>query len=358
MGNHTTDKQVKALGLMSGTSLDGVDLALCRFHLRGEKWAFEIERAETIPYSGEWEAKLKNLHMADADQILETNAALGRHFACLINEFLKDDRQELSIIASHGHTVFHRPEKDYTLQIGSGAHIAAMTGIDTVCDFRTKDIALGGQGAPLVPIGDQYLFPEYDACLNLGGIANISYKGEDGRKAYDICPVNMALNLIANQSGYSYDPDGTIARSGNVNETLLEKLNGLDFYKHHGPKSLGKEWFEREFRPFMSGTDQADLARTVTEHIAIIHKKEFEKLPAQAKILVTGGGAYNKFLMELMQQHTGAKLIVPEDRIVQFKEALVFAFLGALYYSGRINVLSSSTGSTVDHIGGAMYRGQ
>jgi anhydro-N-acetylmuramic acid kinase len=277
---------IKAIGLMSGTSLDGVDLAFCTFSLVDERWTFTTEAAETYSYTDEWLEILKNLHLQSASKIFEVDAALGRYYGELIKKFIKKNNLHPDLIASHGHTLFHQPEKGFTTQIGSGAHISAITGLSTICDFRSKDVALGGQGAPLVPVGDHYLFSDYAACLNLGGIANISMVSEDGRRvAYDICPVNMALNALAQRVGKPFDEDGLLARSGTILPELLNRLNALPFYQQKGAKSL------------------------------------------------------------------------PEKELIMFKEAIVFAFLGALNYWGRVNVFDSATGSVKQHVGGAMYRG-
>jgi len=246
----------------------------------------------------------------------------------------------------------------FTTQIGSGACIAAGTGVDTVCDFRSKDVALGGQGAPLVPLGDRLLFGEYTACLNLGGIANISFERDDQRVAYDICPVNMALNAIAQKLGLEYDPDGKNARSGSVDYDLLSRLNMLEFYRKPGPKSLGREWFETEFSPNLGQTaDPVNILRTLCEHIAEVHAGELGKISKHGKLLTTGGGALNTFLIERIRNLSGWDVIVPHKTLVEFKEALVFAFLGNLYLENRVNVLCSSTGSSRNHIGGALYKG-
>lgn len=342
---------------MSGTSLDGIDLAACTFIHNGDEWTFQLLKALTLPYSAEWEKKLKQLPEASAGEIFETNAALGKMFGELVVEFIKDLPVKAELIASHGHTLFHRPDLGYTTQIGCGAHIAAVTGMNTVCDFRSKDVALGGQGAPLVPVGDHYLFSGYDACINLGGIANISMNKEGRRVAFDIVPVNMALNLLAGRAGLPFDDKGELAKSGRILPEKLSALNQLGFYKTQGAKSLGREWFEQQFLPFLKDGDTADLCRTVCEHIADQHALALQHLPASAKILVTGGGAFNTFLVDKIAEKSKKQLHVPEKELVQFKEAIVFAFLGVLNYWGRVNVFDSATGSVKQHVGGAFYRG-
>jgi anhydro-N-acetylmuramic acid kinase len=349
---------IKAIGLMSGTSLDGVDLVACTFTLEDGKWSFTKDAAETCSYSDEWLDTLKSLHLQPSAKVFEVDAALGRYYADLINNFIRKNQLQPDLIASHGHTLFHQPSKNFTTQIGSGAHISAITGYNTVCDFRSMDVALGGQGAPLVPVGDHYLFSEHEACLNLGGIANISMISEDGRRvAFDICPVNMALNELALRSGKAYDEDGKMARSGNIIPDLLQQLNALSFYQQKGPKSLGREWYEQSFKIHLQHGTIEDLSRTVVEHIAHQHQAVFSTISQQGKILVTGGGAFHRFLLERMHAISNRNLQVPEKELVNFKEAIVFAFLGTLNYLGRVNVFDSATGSKKQHIGGAMYKG-
>ncbi len=348
---------LEVIGLMSGTSLDGIDLAACRFDFDGEQYRYSLLAAFTFPYSDDWKLRLKALISASAPSVFETDAALGRLYGETINLFREQYGLKPHLIASHGHTVFHQPDLDYTTQIGSGAHIAALTGIDTVCDFRSKDVALGGQGAPLVPVGDHLLFSDYDACVNLGGIANISLVKDGKRVAWDICPVNMALNEIAGRTGLEFDRNGELAASGSLLPDVLSRMNALDFYAQAGPKSLGREWYENEFQPLLQQGSPADLSRTLCEHIAQRHADSFSSLKTDAKILVTGGGAFHKFLVERIAEVSNKKLQVPDEGLVKFKEAIVFAFLGALNFLERVNVLDSATGSVKQHVGGALYRG-
>jgi len=347
-----------ALGLMSGTSLDGVDLAACRFREEDGRWEYEIVKATTVSYPEEWKDRLTQLFDASAREVFRTDALLGRLYGNLINEFIKGLEKKPDLIASHGHTLFHQPAEGYTTQIGSGAVIAAVTGIDTVCDFRSKDVALGGQGAPLVPVGDHFLFSNYEACINLGGFANISTEKNGERKAWDICPVNMPLNELAARMGMPFDRDGNLAGKGKVIGTLLEQMNALPFYHVRGARSLGREWYLKEFAPLISSGDLADLSRTVCEHIAIQHSTALRETGEDARILVTGGGALHRFLIERMRVVTGKALVVADEQLIHFKEALIFAFLGVLFYNERENVFSSATGSEKPHIGGALYRGR
>lgn len=340
---------------MSGTSLDGLDLVACRFFC-DNTWSFEILKAITIPYSHKWINKLSSASQLNALDFALLNNDFGKFIGKQVSSFCNGLSDRPILIGSHGHTIFHQPHKKLTVQIGSGASIAAYTGIKTVCDFRSLDVALEGQGAPLVPVGDELLFGEYDFCLNLGGIANISFKENDERKAFDICPANMAFNLFTKELGFEYDLDGNFGRSGKINGELLHLLNSLDFYKQDGPKSLGREWFENDFLPLINSfqLSQVDTLRTLYEHVSDQLAQAIEKYP-KGRILITGGGAHNVFLIELFSEKTKHKTVVPSQQIIDFKEAIVFAFLGLLRLREEPNCLKSVTGSTKDHSGGAIY---
>lgn len=349
--------QYEGIGVMSGTSLDGLDLARCTFKENANgTWQYKIADAVTIPYPDQWQQELREaMHLSAFDYAL-LDVRLGEYIGDCINRWIQG-KGKPQFIASHGHTVFHRPDLHLTTQIGSGAAIAAKTGIQTVCAFRTTDVALGGQGAPLVPIGDELLFGEYDACLNLGGFSNISYRKEGRRISFDISPCNMGLNLAAGIVGQAFDRDGDLARSGEVIPTLLEQLNNLDYYAQKPPKSLGKEWFESTFWPIvqrhMEESTATHILRTLTEHFALMIARS---IPTEtSKVLTTGGGALNSFLIEQLRLMTKSDISVPDLAIVQYKEALVFAFLGLLRITNRNNCLSSVTGATRNSCGGAIY---
>lgn len=343
------------VGVMSGTSLDGLDLVACRFS-RDKAWHFDVIKALTIPYSHKWIAKLMSAHKLTALEFSLLNNEYGKFIGKHISRFCADLPEKPILIASHGHTIFHQPDNKLTVQIGSGASIAAHSGIKTVCDFRSLDVALKGQGAPLVPIGDELLFGEYDFCLNIGGIANVSFKEDDERKAFDICPANMAFNLFTKNLGFEYDLDGNLGRSGKNNKELLELLNALEFYKLEGPKSLGKEGFENDFLPLINSfqLSPVDTLRTLYEHVSDQLAHAIEKYP-KGRVLITGGGAHNVFLIELFSEKTKHKTVVPSEQIIDFKEAIVFAFLGLLRVREEHNCLKSVTGSSRDHSGGAVY---
>lgn len=342
---------------MSGTSLDGLDIAACEFILDGGKWSYKILFSHTYPYSAEWSEKLKGLPFSDAFTFSITNKDYGHLLGRLTRSFMENTGFHPDMIASHGHTVFHQPDKGITVQIGSGSAIAAETGIPVICDFRSADLALGGQGAPLVPIGDRLLFSEYDACINLGGFANISMEKEGNRIAFDICPVNIILNRLAEKLGYPYDSNGDLARSGSVIPELLGKLNNLAYYRQEPPKSLGREWLESIYMPVVSDFNdpEPDLLHTVCEHIAIQVNRSLSGKKT-CKTLVTGGGAHNNFLMDLVSKKGNHHWTIPEKQLVDFKEALIFAFLGVLRWKNEINVLHSVTGSRTDHSAGGIYK--
>jgi len=360
------------IGLMSGTSLDGLDIACCRFEQVENTWNYKILQAGTIPYSREWKKRLQQLDSRSAAELARTDCDLGHLMGSLAREFMQRHSITVDFIASHGHTIFHQPNLRWTTQIGKGAVIAAETGLPVVCDFRTTDVALGGQGAPLVPIGDQLLFSDFSYCLNLGGFANISFERKGHRIAFDICPANIVLNTLASQAGHSFDNNGDLARSGSLLPDLLESLNQLSYYHQPPPKSLGKEWVEKHIWPLLRDPESgirdpgsdiadhasriADLLHTFCEHIAIQVGKNTGKNRVD-KLLITGGGALNQFLVERIRHHTIPQVILPDLLTIQFKEALIFAFLGLLRWRNEINILSSVTGARRDNIGGAIYMG-
>ena len=362
---------VEMIGLMSGTSLDGLDLCHVRFFYREGKWSFKTLHAEDEPYPKELKDRLSRAQTMTAQEYALLHSDYGLYLGERVKEFMeRNSIRDVAAVASHGQTVFHQPHLRFTGQIGSGAGIAAASGVDTICDFRTTDVALGGQGAPLVPVGDRALFGDYDYCLNLGGFSNISSEGfKDGkslRVAHDISPVNYVLNHYTRGIGLEYDRDGEIARSGRVCRQLLQKLNALPFYSQMGPKSLGREWVENEVIPLIEAAwmedgnqlSLADKLSTFTEHAAYQISLNVKQQNAdKAKVLTTGGGAFNKYLLERMRFNAPqAVFVVPDEITVKFKEALIFAFLGALYLADRPNCMSSVTGAAYDCIGGALYK--
>lgn len=344
-----------SIGCMSGTSLDGLDLVACRFSF-GQSWKFEILKAATVPYSHKWVNKLSTASEMYALDLALLSNEYGKFVGKQVAGFCAGLPEKPDMVSSHGHTVFHQPHNRLTLQIGNGAAIAAYSGLTTACDFRTLDVALKGQGAPLVPIGDELLFGDFEFCLNLGGFANISFREDGQRRAFDIGPANMAFNHFAKELGYEYDLDGNLGRSGQVQEELLSLLNGLEFYQQKGPKSLGREWFIEEFLPLIHSfqlTPQ-DILRTLYEHVSDQLSLAVDQYP-KGQILITGGGARNVFLIELFSEKTKHKTIVPSAQIIDFKEAIIFAFLGVLRLRNEVNCLKSVTGALRDHSGGVIY---
>lgn len=407
-----------SIGLMSGTSLDGLDIALCQFEKYKKKdqqknfslWNYKIIKTEFVEYDKIWKQNLQNAHLLSAFELKKLETEWTQFLIESVNKFVLQnptfDFSSLDCISSHGHTIFHQPsqkngaedykilkdknnhEIGFTLQMGNGAMLSAQTGFDVVCDFRQTDVALGGQGAPLVPIGDQLLFSDYDFCLNLGGIANISFNKNKGDKnktsdeiinsrfAFDICPCNMVLNYLSSQLGFEYDSGGKLAKEGKINDIVLQKLNDLDFYKQNYPKSLGREWVEGFIFPLLEvkeinqeETNQKieqktkDLLHTCTYHssfqIAESVKKIELTLPKsqiKRKLLVTGGGAYNDLLINYLKELLPTIEVEKGNKtLIAYKEALIFAFLGILRLRGEINTLASVTGATKNSCGGSIY---
>lgn len=346
------------IGVMSGTSLDGVDLAHIHFTLHDGIWDFKILEAETVAYDTEWFNRLKNAVQFSELELVQLNQDYTKLLAEIINKFIAEyNIENLDGVSSHGHTILHQPQNSFTLQVGNLPEISKLTHQKVVCDFRVQDVKLGGQGAPLVPIGDQILFADYDYCLNLGGFSNVSFSENNTRIAFDISPVNTVLNFYANQMDVDFDDKGTIAKSGNLNQSLLDELNALSFYSKFYPKSLGFEFVKETVLPLIEKhtISREDKMHTFTIHVAFQIAEALAK--KKAKLLITGGGAYNDFLIEAIQTHLPEmELIIPDKKILEYKEALIFALLGVLKLRGEINVLSSVTGSERDHSSGEVYQ--
>jgi len=346
--------KIYAIGLMSGTSLDGIDLVYVRFS-SDDRINFEIIHAETIPYSKEWKQMLQNAIFSSDKEMKDLDKMYGKHLGQIITNFIYNYKiKEIDFIASHGHTILHQPEKGITLQIGDGKLIAEITKQKVICDFRTQDVKLGGQGAPLVPIGDELLFSEYDFCINLGGFSNISFRRNEARVAFDICPVNIVLNYYANKIGLEFDESGKIASEGKLNQQLLDSLNELNYYQQNPPKSLGLEWVQKEIFPLIDGLEKdiPTILRTFAEHIAIQIGILILDNPS---VLITGGGVFNQFLMKRIEFYASIKIPIPNKKLINFKEALVFAFLGLLRNNNQINCLKSVTGASENHSSGQIF---
>ncbi|MBL4652770.1 MAG: anhydro-N-acetylmuramic acid kinase [Flavobacteriales bacterium] len=350
------EKSYNVIGLMSGTSLDGLDIAFCTFVKTEKDWNFELKMASTIQYKPDLVNKLKNsIHLSGLELSL-LDIELGCFIGNSCDDFISKNELSIDFISSHGHTIFHQPNNGLTLQIGSGSSICSRTNTPVVCDFRTMDVAYGGQGAPLVPVGDKLLFSQYDSCVNLGGFANISFEKNEQSIAYDVCPVNIVLNWLAEKLNLDYDKDGEIAKSGKIIPELLEQLNSLPYYFSTPPKSLGKEWSDETIIPLLDPTLHSvpDLLKTYTEHTAIQIAAALNNEQLDTA-LFTGGGTFNQFLIERIRELSNTKIVIPNSDIINFKEAIIFAFLGVLRWEKQINCLSSVTGAKKDNIGGAVY---
>jgi len=351
-------KNFFVIGVMSGTSLDGIDLAYIHFTLSDDRYNYSILKAQTVSYSTAWVNKLKNaIQFSDSD-LIALNKEYSLNLSTIISNFISVNKiEKLDFIGSHGHTIKHRPELGYTLQIGNLPEIKEHLLYPIVCDFRVQDVMLGGQGAPLVPIGDALLFGAYDYCLNLGGFSNVSFNIEGKRIAFDLSPVNTVLNFYSNKLELPFDNKGLIARSGILNIKLLDQLNNLDFYNKTYPKSLGLEFVQSTIIPLIEGYDISieNKLRTFTEHVAFQIVKGLPTV--SGKLLITGGGAYNDFLIELIEKQANKlQIIIPDSLTIEFKEALIFGFLALLKYQNKINVLASVTGAKHDHSSGVIYK--
>jgi len=351
------DRRYTALGIMSGSSMDGIDVALCTFWQTENRWNFEIAEAETITLSDEWQTKLRLLTESGAEELTKQDILFGKYLGQLATDFLEKHHLKADIIASHGHTLFHRPDEGFTFQLGSGQAIAKNSELTTISNFRQKDVLYGGQGAPLVPIGDLLLFPETDFCINLGGIANISVKENDQIYGFDISPANQLLNHLSQQLGQAYDDQGKIARNGKLIPSLFETLNQLPYFSKSFPKSLGNEDVRSVFIPLLDKSEASveDKLHTTVRHITYqigkISGNNHEK-----NALVTGGGAHNSFLLEALKDESNISWIIPDRKLIDFKEALVFAFMGVLKMKGEINCLSSVTGASKDTSSGDIFQ--
>ncbi|MBS1760835.1 MAG: anhydro-N-acetylmuramic acid kinase [Bacteroidetes bacterium] len=357
----------RAIGLMSGSSLDGLDIVFVEFQEQGGKWTFEIKESACYAYEEVLENRLKCAVSLSALDYQLLHTEYGKYIGQRVNQFIDEKNLyfQVSLIASHGHTTFHLPAKKMTAQLGDGAAIAAETRLPVVTDLRALDVALGGQGAPIVPIGEKLLLSEFDYFLNLGGIANISINSNP-YLAFDVCPANRVLNMLANDAGKAYDDKGQIAASGSVNIALLEKLNNLEYYKQAFPKSLANDFGTDVVYPLIKNAhiNEADALATYCEHIALQIKKAIQAnhkfSEKKSNLLVTGGGAHNSFLIEKLTNYLSTlniQVVVPDDAMINFKEALIMAFIGVLRWRQENNVLASVTGASRDSIGGALWTG-
>lgn len=346
------------LGVMSGTSLDGVDLAHIIFNYQNSIWSYNMRECQTVAYSDVWVNRLKEAVGYTKEKLEKLNDEYTLLLSDIIKTFIEDFAiKDLDVVCSHGHTILHQPQNGFTLQIGNKQELAKSIGITTVCDFRLQDVQMGGQGAPLVPIGDRLLFSDYSYCLNLGGFSNISFEDNGERVAFDICAVNTVLNYYAGKLGLPYDDGGKVAAKGKMIAEMYNELNRLEFYKKSYPKSLGFEYVKEVLLPLVEKYDvpAEDKLHTFTIHVATQVAAVINVLPP-GKLLVTGGGAYNIFLLNCMQEFMpDTTIVVPDDKTIQYKEALIFGLLGVLKLRGEVNVLSSVTGAVGDHSSGIVF---
>lgn len=354
-------KSYKVIGMMSGSSMDGVDLALCHITNNNGTYSYTIEQTQTVDYNETWRVRLSQLRKADAMAYAKTDVFYGHYVGQLINQFVEENQLEVDLVASHGHTVFHYPEQMITRQVGDGASLSAICNLPVVSDFRSMDVAKGGQGAPLVAIGDELLFNEYDFCLNLGGFANISGKIGEHRVSFDISPANIILNRTARDLNLDYDHNGEIAAKGAINYALLDNLNKIDYYKKPFPKSLNRDWINSELWQIVKDGEKLspeDKMKTFVDHIAVQISQSIDYLcqknTSNKKVLVTGGGAFNTTLMDHIRTHSDATFIVPDEKLVKYKESLIFALMGVLRIENKANIYKTFTGAKSNSIGGSL----
>jgi anhydro-N-acetylmuramic acid kinase len=359
--------QYNVIGLMSGSSLDGLDIAFVRFEETAGEWKFDIAEAACIPYPEDWKKKLADPTRLSARDYLLLHTAYGHYLGNCVNDFLEEKNLafQVQLIASHGHTAFHLPSQHLTAQLGDGAAIAALTGIRTITDLRSVDIALGGQGAPIVPIGEKLIFPEYDLFLNLGGIANLSVNREKFA-GFDVCPANRILNLLAADADRAFDENGKLAAEGSVNHDLLNRLNAFAYYGQSYPKSLSNAFGVDEIFPVIkrAGLSVPDALRTYVQHIVVQVTRSIallkEEMPGREhlRLLITGGGAHNGFMTGKLKEELascGVECVIPDEMLVDYKEALVIALMGVLRWREDLNVLHTVTGASKDSINGAIW---
>jgi anhydro-N-acetylmuramic acid kinase len=343
------------IGVMSGTSLDGIDIVNVVFTYKF-KWTFVINHCTTVPYSDFWVKRLTNVNNLKVNKLVELDNSYTKLLSSHIIKFIEYNKiKDIDAVCSHGHTIFHQPDNGFTYQIGNLPILSKLIKNKVVVDFRKQDIELGGQGAPLVPVGDKILFPEFSGCLNLGGFANLSLVFSEESIAFDICPLNTILNPLAHKIGLEYDSGGINAEKGALIPLMLNELNSIAFYKKESPKSLGVEWNEKFIWPIINKFNSypiADLLNTYTNHAAYQIGSNFKE---DQKVLVSGGGSFNSYLMNKIKSNSKAKFSIPDHDLIRFKEAIIFGFLGVLRLRNEINCFSSVTGAKKNHSSGFIF---
>lgn len=354
-------RDVRILGVMSGSSLDGLDLAVCRFWMEREDLHYSLEHTDTIAFSDPLVDALGSAYDSSGSAIFRVEQLFTSECAELIQRFISESDLKVDIIGFHGHTVFHEPQDGFTVQIGDGHQLSQKLSIDVIGDFRSKDVALGGQGAPLAPIVEKHLFKDYRLFLNLGGIANISIHNNDQIIAFDITACNQALNYLSQHLGEEYDDKGKLARSGSLKNDLLSQLSQIPYLSDCAPKSLSNTWVKNEFIPMLK-KDQGsinDQLNTVVEHIAIETANAIPDHSTQGELLVTGGGAHNDYLIERMDYHLrpkGVKCARPSEKLINYKEAILMSLMAYLRIMEQPNCLASVTGASRDSSTGIIYK--
>jgi anhydro-N-acetylmuramic acid kinase len=348
-------KNFNVIGVMSGTSLDGVDIVYVKF-IQNESWSFKIINSKTYKYEDSTADILNDISKKSLEEIKEIDVVYSKKLAKIINEFIEEfSINKIDFVSSHGHTAIHDPSNLITYQMGNLSTLSTEINQKVICDFRVQDVKLGGEGAPLVPVGEKYLFHEYDSFINLGGFANISNHKGESLIAYDICPVNIVLNNLSKKIGKDFDDKGSIASSGKLIINLYEELEKLEYYQLDPPKSLGIEWVDKNMIPLINKYSDypiEDLLNTLSNHIANQISNNLKEID---KALITGGGAYNDYLIDIISSKSDSEIIIPSKNIIEFKEALIFAFLGVLRYLNINNCYSSVTGASKDHCSGKIF---
>ncbi|MES2616329.1 MAG: anhydro-N-acetylmuramic acid kinase [Bacteroidota bacterium] len=354
-------KSYKVLGIMSGSSMDGIDIALCTITSDEGNYSYSIDVSHTYSYDDKWRVRLSQLRKADALSYAKTDVFYGHYLGQLVNDFVEKYQVKADLVASHGHTVFHYPDEMITRQVGDGASLSAICGLPVVSDFRSMDVAKGGEGAPLVAIGDELLFGEYDYCLNIGGFANISGMVGGYRVAFDVSPANILLNRVARDLNLAYDHNGEIAAKGSIHYPLLAQLNDIDFYKLPFPKSLNRDWINEELWHLVKEGERLspeDKMKTFVDHISTQIGKSIDYISSHQttgkKVLVTGGGAFNATLMDYIRTHSDADFQIPDPQLVKYKEALIFALMGVLRVENNTNIKKTYTGAKSDSVSGSL----
>jgi anhydro-N-acetylmuramic acid kinase len=356
----------RVIGIMSGSSIDGIDIVFTELLEQGGAWQYEIQHTACVPYDKIWYQKLQQSVFLSAKDYLLLHIEYGQFIGQEINEFIdeKNLQHQVNLISSHGHTTFHLPEKKMTHQLGDGAAIAAKTKLPVVSDLRSIDVAFGGQGAPIVPLGERLLFNEYNYFLNIGGIANISIHKLNEVIAFDVCAANRVLNMLAQKMDLAYDNEGLISSQGRLNEDLLQKLNALEYYKLPAPKSLANSFGTDIVYPLLNSFNMnvEDTLCTYIEHICVQIKNSLQafKEDKVQYLFITGGGAFNTFLIKRLQKNLDEinfEIVIPSNEVIKYKEALIMALLGALRWREQYTVLSSATGASRNSIGGALWLG-